>query len=61
MPKGDQAGAEQGAQARAEQGDQARAEQGAQAGARKARAHSSNDLVLVAGTQRHRTCCMWWG
>ena len=61
MPKGDQAGAEQGDQAGTEQGGEAGAERGGEAGARKARAHSSNDLVLVAGTQRHRTCCMWWG
>ena len=53
-PKGDEAGAS------AKRGDQAgaSAKRGDQAGARKARAHSSNDLVLVAATQGHRTCCI---
>ena len=50
MPKGDEAGAKRGDQAGAKRGDQA--------GARKARAHSSNDLVLVAATQGYRTCCI---
>ena len=42
-------------------GDEADDKRGDQAGARKARAHSSNDLVLVAATQGHRTRCLWWG
>ena len=41
--------------------DDADAKRGEQGGARKAQAHSSNDLVLVTATQGHRTRCMWWG
>ena len=66
---GDQAGAGASAvlgdEADAKRGDQAGAGASAvlgdQAGAGKAGAHSSNDLVLVAAAQGHRTCCMWWG